>query len=164
MRSSTSAPLARRGRDQTRNGRQLARTGLLAVQAFVALTAIAGGSALVIGSLLPQTATAVTPPDDFLLGTPFSTYLIPGMVLAVVVGGIHVAAFVLELSRSSWRAIAAATAGFALLIWIFVQMVFIPFSFLQAIYFVAGLAEIGLVLLALGITERIAPDIEGKRP
>jgi hypothetical protein len=133
-------------------------------QAFVALTAIAGGSALIIGSLLPQTATAIIPPDDYLLGTPFSTYLIPGMVLALVVGGLHVAAFALEMAHSSWRTIAAATAGFALLIWIFVQMVFIPFSFLQAIYFVAGLAEIGLVMLTLGLTEIISADKEGNLP
>jgi len=143
---------------------RLARTGLLTTQAFVALTAIAGGAALIIGSLLPQTATAIVPPGDYLDGTPFSSYLIPGMVLGVVVGGLHVAAFVLELSRSNWRALAAATAGFALLIWIFVQMVFIPFSFLQAVYFVAGLAEIGLVMLVLGITELTAPDRETRLP
>jgi hypothetical protein len=35
-----------------------------------------------------------------------------------------------------------------------VQMVFIPFSFLQAIYFAVGIAETGLVLLALGILRR----------
>ena len=164
MQSSTSSSLARPGRDQTRSVRQFARTGLLVVQAFVALTAIAGGSALIIGSLLPQTAIAIVPPGDYLVGTPFSSYLIPGLVLGVVVGGLHVAAFVLELSRSNWRTLAAATAGFALLIWIFVQMVFIPFSFLQAVYFVAGLAEIGLVMLVLGITELTAPDRETRLP
>lgn len=30
-------------------------------------------------------------------------------------------------------------------------MVFIPFSFLQAFYFAFGLAEVGLVMLALGV-------------
>lgn len=47
-----------------------------------------------------------------------------------------------------------AVAGFGLLIWIFVQMMFIPFSPLQAIYFAAGLAEVGFVLLGLGLVRR----------
>jgi hypothetical protein len=37
------------------------------------------------------------------------------------------------------------------LIWIFIQMVFIPFSVLQAVYFAAGLAELGLLLLLMGL-------------
>jgi hypothetical protein len=136
--------------------RRLARTGLLITDAFVALTAMAGGSALIVGALLPQTVTAISPPEDYLVGTPFASYLIPGLMLAVVVGGLHAVAFVLELRWSGWRLLAAATASFGLLIWVFVQMIFIPFSFLQAVYFAAGLAEFGLVALALGIL-RLAP-------
>ena len=161
MRSTESRSPARSAQVETPSPRRYARIGLLVVQAFVALTAIAGGSALIIGVLLPQTATAIVPPDDYLLGTPFRSYLIPGIALAVVVGGLHAGAFFLELSRSRWRMLADATAGFALMIWIFVQMVFIPFSFLQAVYFAAGLAEIGLVLLALGVTESRALDRHG---
>ena len=44
-------------------------------------------------------------------------------------------------------AFATSTAAFGLLIWIFVQMMFIPFSLLQAGYFAAGLVELGLLLL-----------------
>ncbi len=137
---------------------RVARVALLVTEAFVALTAIAGGSTLVLGALLPQMATVLNPPAEYLTGTPFASYVIPGLVLAIVVGGLHVVAFVLEIMRKSWHLLAAATAGFAVLIWIFVQMIFIPFSFLQAVYFVAGLAELGLVMLVLGITRVSAAD------
>lgn len=151
----TSTTPALSTRSRTTHGaptQRLARAGLLVTEAFVALTAIAGGSVLIIGALLPEAATVMSPPEDYLIGTPFESYLVPGLLLAIVVGGLHAAAFVLELTRNAWHLLAATTAGFAVLIWIFVQMVFIPFSFLQAVYFVAGLVELGLVQLALGVT------------
>ena len=60
-------------------------------------------------------------------------------------------AFLLGVTRSDLGLLGAATAAIALLIWVFVQMMFIPFSFLQALYFAFGIAETGLVLVALGI-------------
>ena len=45
----------------------------------------------------------------------------------------------------------AAVAGCGILIWIFVQMIIIPFSFLQAAYFGAGLLELVLALLLLDV-------------
>jgi hypothetical protein len=118
----------------------------------VAVTAVAGGLALMVGALNPQLSTALNPPVAYLAGSPFSSYLIPGLLLAGLVGGIHIAALVLTVRRHRWSLLAAAVAGFAMLIWVFVQMIFIPFSFLQAMYFAAGVAEAGLVMLALGIT------------
>jgi hypothetical protein len=35
-------------------------------------------------------------------------------------------------------------------------MVFVPFSVLQAVYFAAGLAELGLLLLLLGLRGSVA--------
>lgn len=55
------------------------------------------------------------------------------------------------LRRRRWAPLAAVVAGYACLLWIFVQMVVIPFSALQALYFGIGCLEIGLVLLALGV-------------
>ena len=75
----------------------------------------------------------------------------PGLLLAVVVGGTQAIAFLLGLRRSSFGLLAAAVAAIGLLIWVFVQMMFIPFSILQAVYFAFGIAEVGLILLALGI-------------
>lgn len=130
---------------------RIVRDSLLVLQAMVAVTAIAGGAALIVGSLFPELATVLSPPTAYLEGSPFSSYLVPGLLLAVIVGGTQVVAFLLELTRNDLRLPAAAVAAIALLIWVFVQMVFIPFSFLQAIYFAVGIAETGLIMLALGI-------------
>jgi peptidoglycan/LPS O-acetylase OafA/YrhL len=143
--------------DQTRSDGltvpKAARLGLLIAQSFVALTATAGGIVLVVGALIPETATVLSPPGEYLANSPFDSYLVPGLVLALIIGGTHALAFVLEFRRIRWGMLAAAVAAFAVLIWIFVQMLFIPFSFLQALYFLLGLAEAGLVMLALGIAE-----------
>jgi hypothetical protein len=76
------------------------------------------------------------------------------------VGGLHAVAFALGVRRNDLSLLAAAVAAIALLIWVFVQMAFIPFSFLQAIYFAIAVAETILILLALGILQSITsrPD------
>jgi hypothetical protein len=130
---------------------RLARVSLLVLQALVAVTAIAGGAALVLSALNPELATVLSPPTTYLEGSPFSSYLVPGLLLAIVVGGTQAAAFLLGVTRSDLSLLGGATAAIALLIWVFVQMMFIPFSFLQALYFGVGIAETGLVLIALGI-------------
>jgi hypothetical protein len=127
------------------------RVSLLVLECLVAVTAIAGGFALILGALNPELATVLNPPASYLSGSPFSSYLVPGIVLAVVIGGLHTAAFALGITRNALGLLSGATAGMALLVWVFVQMIFIPFSFLQVLYVAFGLGEIGAVMLALGI-------------
>ncbi|MGZ8804462.1 MAG: hypothetical protein ACXWZG_04080 [Microbacterium sp.] len=133
-----------------------ARVTLLVSTAFVAVTAFLGGLALALGALVPSLATALSPPPEYLAGTPFGSYLLPGLVLGIIVGGTHALAFVLVLRRHRWGDFASAVAAFAVLIWIFIQMIYIPFSFLQAVYFVAGAAEAGLVMVRLNLFGRLA--------
>lgn len=126
------------------------RGTLLVLTAFTALTATAGGITLMWGSLSGASSVLV-PPAEYLQGSPFGDYLVPGMLLVVGIGGTHALAFVAWLRRRRWAPLAAVVAGYACLLWIFVQMVVIPFSALQALYFGIGCLEIGLVLLALGV-------------
>lgn len=130
------------------------RITLTVLTAMVGVTAIAGGVALVVGAATSSTAGGAVPDSSYLGGSPFPSYLVPGIALAVIVGGTQVLAAMLTGRGSPAGPFAAAVAGFGLLIWIFVQMMFIPFSPLQAIYFAAGLAELGLVLLGLGVVRR----------
>lgn len=143
------------------NTREFARASLLWVQGFVAVTALAGGIALILGAVAPSIATILSPPVEYLGGSPFTSYLIPGLLLAGLLGGIHIVAFVAVLRRHPLGSVLSAAAAYATLIWIFVQTVYIPFSFLQAVYFAAGLLELGLVLLMLGLLSR---DAEGLAP
>ena len=140
------------------NPQQATRNTLLAVEAFVALTAFAGGIALMLGALIPDLSLAITPPAEYLENSPFSSYLVPGLVLALVLGGVHAIAFVLLLRWRPTALFAATAAGYAALIWIFVQMMVIPFSFLQAVYFMAGAVELGLVMLLLGLLPITQPS------
>lgn len=132
------------------------RITLTVLTGAVGLTAVAGGLALLIAALTSTSGGGVTPDRSYLGGSPFTSYVVPGLVLAVIVGGTHILASVLTGRGSAAGPFAAAVAGFGLLIWIFVQMMFIPFSPLQAIYFLAGRAELGLVLLGLGLFRRRA--------
>lgn len=135
---------------------RIARITLLIVQAFVAVTALAGGLALVVGSVDPAMGSVLIPPSEYLAGSPFGSYLIPGVLLIVLVAGVHGVAFFAVLWDSRWRTVLSAVGGFSCLIWIFVQMVYIPFSFLQALYFVIGLVELGLTMVLLGIVDDVA--------
>jgi len=133
------------------------RIVLTVLTAAVGLSAVAGGLALIIGGATSTTGAGAVPDRAYLGGSPFTSYVAPGVILTVIVGGTHLLASVMVGRQSHAGAFAAAVAAFGLLIWIFVQMMFIPFSPLQAIYFAAGLAELGLVLLGLGLFGRRRP-------
>jgi hypothetical protein len=159
--SSTGTRSARRNRIRTPRGTGVS---LLVLQAVVAVTALLGGAGLVVGAVIPELSTALSPPTAYLEGSPFSSYLVPGLVLGLVVGGVHAVSFALGVTRNELTLPAAAAAATALLIWVFVQMVFIPFSFLQAIYFAIALAETILILLALGILRSIPSPLDRAAP
>ncbi|MFB9857103.1 hypothetical protein [Paenarthrobacter aurescens] len=125
---------------------------------MAAVTSVAAGLVMAVGSW-PGVDRSALPPElqlaeEYLDGSPFSSYLVPGLLLTVV-GGLHGLAFVLHLRQGAFGSLAAAAAGYSITVSIFVQMALIPFSALQAVYFGAGLAEVGLLLLLLGVTARV---------
>lgn len=129
----------------------LARIVLLVALGFTAVTSLLGGVVLVLGGVVDLSGSPVAIPQSYLAGTPFGSTLVPGLALAIVVCGTHAVAFWMVLRRMRWAMVAAAVAGFGILVWIFVQMIYIPFSPLQATYFVLGLVELGAVLVQLDI-------------
>lgn len=135
---------------------RLTRLVLLCSLAFVAVTALAGGIALILGSWNASLGTMLVPPGDYLAGSPFASYALPGIALIVLVAAPHGLAFIAVVRHLRWAEFASAASGFACLIWIFVQRVFIPFSPLQAAYFVIGLLELGLTLVLLGVLDFLA--------
>jgi hypothetical protein len=78
---------------------KILRTLLVILDAFLALTAIAGG----IGLLNDLNA----PPVTDLAGSPFSDYTIPGLALLVIVGGAAVAATFMMLRNHHNAALAS---------------------------------------------------------
>lgn len=116
----------------------------LVVTVFNALSALGGGVA-VLGGWLAM-------PLLMIEGSPFGSYLIPGLVLLVVVGGTQLLAAVLLIARRESALLWTAVAGLGMLIWIFVETGIIRGqSFLQILYFSTGMAQVVAVLALLGI-------------
>jgi hypothetical protein len=119
------------------------RVVLIILDAIVAVTAIGGGIALA-GGLEGERY-----PAGWLKGTPFSNYLIPGLILAVVVGGSAAAAATLTFTAPGVGAWVSVLAGFLLTGQIAgeIRLLRQHITGLEAAYFAAGLA-----MVALGLT------------
>lgn len=91
-------------------------------------------------------------PLSLIAGSGFTSYFWPGILLIVVIGGTQCAAVISELRSAGTAAFWAALSGFAMIIWIFVEMAVMGgFSVLHGIYFTSGVAQLALVLALLGV-------------
>jgi hypothetical protein len=123
-----------------------ARVALAALAGFVAVTAVGGGIALATRAETDRF------PADLLEGTPFTSYLIPGLILAVVVGGSAAVATAATLRRPADGAWASLLAGVVMMGWIVGEVLILApsaRSWIEAVYFALGLVMAGLAL-ALG--------------
>lgn len=117
--------------------RSVVRVVLGGLLALVALNAFGGGYYGMAG------ADGV--PTAWLDGTPFTTYLIPSVILFVVVGGSMLLASIAVLARWSIARRIALLAGAVVLGWICVQVAMIGYvSWMQPTTFVAGLVVVAL--------------------
>jgi uncharacterized membrane protein (DUF373 family) len=125
--------------------RKVARTTLVFLLAFGALSAIGGAVALLLTNGLGM-------PLAMLNGSPFSSFVIPALFLLVIVGGTQSLGLTLLLRRDASALLWSAVAGFGMTIWIMVETVAIQgFSVLQAVYFTLGILQLALVIGALWI-------------
>ena len=103
---------------------------------FVALTAVISGSLMIAnpgGEMLEL-------PKSILEDTPFDSFLYPGLILAVVVGGINFLAVIANMlhwpSRYNW----SLAGGLILSGWIIIQMLLIAtVHWLHILYLVTGI-------------------------
>jgi hypothetical protein len=125
------------------------RVALFVVDVFVALTAIGGGIALVTGLEGDRF------PVEMLRGTPFSSYVIPGLILAGVVGGNAAVATAAALLRPQIGALASMLAGVVMMGWIVGEILILkqPSAphWTEVFYF-----ALGLVMVVLGLMVRRA--------
>jgi hypothetical protein len=124
-------------------GRRLMRGVLVVADGFVALTAVAGGLALAIG------AEATRFPAAWLVGTPFHSYVVPGLIQAVVVGGSATLATAATLRRPAAPR-ASVLAGAITMGWIMGEILILnqPSAPTSAEVFYVAL---GFVMVALGL-------------
>src|SRR5258708_5880407 len=121
------------------------RITIFALLVFGALTTIAGGIGLMTGMI--QTPLA------WLQGSPFVDYTVPGLALAIIVGGSMLFAAATILSGREIGVLASAFAGLAMVIFEIVEIAIVDriagsqlliAASLQAFYLALGLAVIGL--------------------
>lgn len=126
------------------SNRAVVRT-LVAFAMFGALSAVGG-------AVLAVAANGAGVPLAYLAHSPFSSYVVPGLILGVVVGGTQLAAAVTLLAKRPMALPMSAVAGFGMMIWILVEIAIIRhYSWLQGAYFSLGALELILVLALLGI-------------
>lgn len=132
------APARPAGRN---TGRLVARWALIGLEVVVGANAVYGGIGLMVNGL--------GMPVDWLDGTPFGSWLLPGVFLLAVVAVPMLAAVVAELRRSRWAYLAGVGAGALQVGWILGQLVVLQrYFFLQPVMLAAGLAVAALAWLA----------------
>ena len=90
-------------------------------------------------------------PDSWLDGSPFSSYLVPSLVLGIVVGGSQLLAAMLVARRHRQARQAVLLAAVLLAGWIVAQVAIIgPVSWLQPAMFAAAVLEAALASSARG--------------
>jgi len=123
---------------------------LVSILGFNALSAIVGSIGLVTGALVL--------PAFLLWHTPFTSFIIPGLILGIVVGGSSLFAIFAVLVRTKLSLQISAGAGFIMIGWIIVETILIQgFSWLQGLYLLTGLAVSLLAILRLRTLVSVKP-------
>ena len=116
---------------------------MIGLELFISASAIYGGVGLIWNNVLGM-------PDDWLQGTPFTSWTLPGIFLLLVVAVPMAAAAVLGLRRSVWAPAASIIAGATQIGWICVELLIMQeFNVLQPV-----MCGLGLVVLLLAVWSR----------
>ncbi len=115
---------------------------LLVLLVVQAVGAIGGGAVLVVS----PDGTLMRMPVSQLEGSPFDSFLVPGLILLLVLGVAPAVAAVGLWLRRPWAWWLAGVVGCGLLIWIVVEMTIIDYHWLMPTYLVMGLAIIAACL------------------
>jgi len=118
---------------------------LFALHLFVGVGAIFGGLAAIINPVNPLGI-----PVEALKDSPFSNYLIPGIILFTVNGLGNIFSALMIRLNSKFQGYTSSVFGWALVIWIVVQCIMLKsVAFLHVLYLLIGLlvAVLGAVVL-----------------
>jgi hypothetical protein len=134
-----------------RNIKPLLRIILIIFVGFLVCTSIPGGIALLLG---------FSPPADLLQGSVFKGFLIPGLALALIVGGVSLITLAMLIRKSKFSVLAAAATGIVIMFFEFTEILIIGSPpgiarSLQIIYFGLGTA-ITILAIASWLTDIIA--------
>jgi len=117
----------------------------VALEVFLSVGALAGGAALVLG---PR-GEIIPLPVSALRGSPFDSYVMPGLILFGVLGLGPLAAALLVRLRHPLAPVAGFAVGVGLLIWLAVEISIVGYTNdppLQPFYLLLGAAITGVGL------------------
>ncbi len=111
------------------------------IQSFVAIMAIPAG----LSFILQPDGSGIGIPVDALSGTPFSNYLIPGIILLAFNGILSAIGATMSFIKHRYAGILGLGLGIFLVVWICFQVYFIGLiHFLQPFFFIIGAVEVFL--------------------
>lgn len=121
----------------------IARAAIL-LEVFLGLGALFGGGALILG----PDGHLLGMPTTLLAGSPFNSFLVPGIILFTLVGVAPLIAAAITVRRQAFAPLAAVAVGLTLIGWVSVEMVILagPGSLAWAFYLVLGacIAAVGV--------------------
>jgi hypothetical protein len=92
---------------------------------------------------------------ELLKHSPFTSFFWPGLILALIVGGTHLAAAISLWVKYKYAPEITAVSGFGMVIWIFTELNIIRQThWLQTMYFGLGIITVVSALLLLRFTEK----------
>jgi len=115
------------------------------LQFLVALAAIPVGLVMILDPM----GDPVGIPHEWIVNSPFRSYLVPGLALLLMNGVAQLSAAVLAIVRHPLAPWLMGGLGAGLIIWILVQVLIIPLSFLQPLMFAIGVAQALVALVWL---------------
>lgn len=126
---------------------------IFAIHVFVGIGGMAGGLAAILNPEAPMGISV-----DMLKNSPFSNFLIPGIILFAVIGLGNLISAVTILLKSRLQGYISSVFGWALVIWIVVQCIMLrAIAFLHVLFFIIGLVEAGLAMIIL-FNQRLFPS------
>jgi len=126
----------------TKSKRSRLATGLGILQFFIGIGAVPAGIALVSD----PSGGGLGMPLEILAESPFSDFLIPGVLLLLVNGIGSLLGGIASFSRHRFAGEIAAGLGTFLVLWIAAQVWWMGVHWLHMLYFVAGIVELTLGL------------------
>lgn len=125
---------------------------LLGMHLFVGIGALVGGLAAIIN---PQEPLGM--PLEPIKNSPFSNYLIPGIILFTILGLGNLGSALMLRLKSRFQGYISSVFSWALVIWIVVQCIMLnAVAFLHILFFVFGLVEAGLSI-SIMFEQRLFP-------
>lgn len=128
---------------------------LLVLHVFVGLGAIGGG---LMAILNPQSPGGMS--VENLKNSPFTDFLIPGIILFVVIGLGNLLAAATILLKTKYQGYISSVFGWGLMIWIVVQCVMLQaIVSLHVIFFCFGLVQAALAMAILFLRRQFPANI-----